>query len=344
MSAALPVTPAGWEAAARAALSPEAWAYYAGGAADEVTLEDNVAAWRRWALRSRVLVDVTEVDTATTLLGVPRPHPLLVAPTAFHRGLHAGAEPETLRGSARADAIFCLSTSATTTPAELAAAEPGAPRWFQLYLRGGLDGGVRMLAPLADLGYEAVVVTVDLPVLGVRDRERALPWDPEPAPSTIAASGEAPYVLDARGLETLVAASPVPLLVKGVLDARDARTAVETGAAGVVVSNHGGRQLDTVLATADVLPEVAAEVGRDVDVLVDGGVRRGTDVVAAMALGARGVLIGRPCLWGLAVGGADGVQAVLTQLLDEVRVALALLGVGHATDLSAAHVTRAPWR
>jgi 4-hydroxymandelate oxidase len=338
------VTPSGWEAAARAALSDPAWAYYAGGAAEEVTLADNVAGWRRWALRPRVLVDVTSIDPSTVLLGRRRPHPVLVAPTAYQVGAHPTGEVGMARGAAATGSIFCLSTSASTSPADVAAAVPDSSRWFQLYLRGGIEGGARQLAPLADLGYEAVVLTVDLPVIGVRDREREHPWAPDPALSTIAASGESIAALDPAGLEALVAASPVPLLVKGVMDARDARIAVEAGAAGVVVSNHGARQLDGVLATADVLPEIAAEVSREVDVLVDGGIRRGTDVVTALALGARAVLVGRPCLWGLAVAGADGVAAVLGQLLDEVRVALALLGVVHATDLSPAQLVRAPWR
>jgi 4-hydroxymandelate oxidase len=338
------VSPADWEAAARQRLEPPAWAYYAGGAGDEVTLADNVAGWRRWALRPRVLVDVSRVDPATTLLGRPRPHPVLVAPMAFQVGAHPSGEIGLARAAGAAGAAYCLSTSASTAPRDLAEAVPDVTRWFQLYIRGGIEGALRTLTEVGELGYEAVLLTVDFPVVGWRDRERTHPWDPDPALTTVAAGGAPLAALDWRDLETLVAGSPVPLLVKGVLDARDARLAVDCGAAGVVVSNHGGRQLDTVLATADVLQEIAAEVAGAVDVLVDGGVRRGTDVVVALALGARAVLVGRPCLWGLAVGGQDGARAVLEQLLAETEAALALLGVPRAADVGADHVARTAWR
>jgi 4-hydroxymandelate oxidase len=213
-----------------------------------------------------------------------------------------------------------------------------------LYVRDGLEGARRQIAEAVDAGCTALMLTVDLPVVGVRDRELRNPWAPDASVTTIAASGRRPLAsLTWHELETLVRLCPVPLLTKGVLDHRDARRAVEAGCAGVVVSNHGGRQLDRVLPTAQVLPEVVEEVGHEIDVLVDGGVRRGVDAVTALALGAKAVLIGRPLLWGFAVQGSPGAEHVLTLLLDQMRTTLALLGVAAAIDLSAEALTRAPW-
>lgn len=337
-----PLTLPAYAAAARAVLDDGAWAYYAGGAGDEGTLRANESAWAAWALRPRVLVDVSAVDLGVTVLGERWPHPLLVAPMAHQVGVHPSGEVGLAGAAAAAGATYCLSTSASTTPAALAAAVPEGRRWFQLYVRDGVEGARRQVAEAVDAGCSAVLLTVDLPVVGVRDRELRHPWAPSPAVSTIAASGQVPLAaLTWRDLEVLVRACSVPLLVKGVLDPRDARLAVDAGVSGVVVSNHGGRQLDRVLPTAVVLPEVVAEVGGEVDVLVDGGLRRGVDVVTALALGARAVLVGRPLLWGLAVDGQAGAQRVLRLLLDEVGTALALLGVPRAEDLTTDSVRRA---
>lgn len=340
----LPGTVAGFARAAREVLPEPAWAYYGGGAGDEVTLRDNEAAWRRIALKPRVLVDVTAVDTGVTVLGRDLPTPLVVAPMAYQAGAHPDGEAGLARAAAAVGATYCLSTSASTSVPDLAAAVPEARRWFQLYVRGGVEGARRQIEEAATHGYDAVLLTVDLPVLGIRDREREHPWAPDPGMTTIAAAGLPLAALTWRDLETLVAACPVPLLAKGVLDPRDARRAVEAGCAGVVVSNHGGRQLDTVLPTAAVLAEIVDEIGGEADILVDGGIRRGTDVVAALALGARAVLVGRPALWGLAVGGSAGAERVLRLLLAEVETALALLGVPRARDVTRDHVTPAPWR
>jgi isopentenyl diphosphate isomerase/L-lactate dehydrogenase-like FMN-dependent dehydrogenase len=330
----------------------------AGGACDELTLRENVAAWRRLALRPRVMVDVSHVDPATTLLGRERPHPILVAPTGYQRLAHPDGEPATARAAAAHQAIFCLSSLATATQEEVAEAAPDGPRWFQLYVfrdRGVSDELVRTAAAH---GYEALVLTVDLPVLGVRDRDVRSGYSIEDAvsvvPSLQAMGREgALRMLDVGELidptltwpdvERFAAAAGLPVLVKGVLTPEDARLALEHGAAGVIVSNHGGRQLDTVLSGADALPAVVDEVGGEVDVLVDGGVRRGTDVVKALALGARAVLVGRPVVWGLAVGGEDGVRAVLEALAAELRVALALMGVPRARELDRSAVQPAPW-
>lgn len=344
----LPATLAGFAAAARRVLPAPAWSYYGGGAGAEVTLRDNEAAWARWALRPRVLVDVSHIEPAVTLLGRPAGSPLVVAPMAYQVGASPDGEGGMARAAAAVGAGFCLSTSASTTPAALAAAAPSARWWFRLYVQGGVPGALRQVAEAVDAGCEAVLLTVDLPVLGIRDQEREHPWDPDPGGTTLAVAAAGAGIplaaLTWRDLEAIVAACPVPLLAKGVLDPRDARRAVEAGCAGVVVSNHGGRQLDTVLPTAVALPDVVAEVGGEVDVLVDGGLRRGTDVVVALALGATAVLVGRPALWGLAVGGEAGARRVLELLQDEFTTALALLGLPRAADLRREHVTAAPWR
>ena len=336
-----PLTIADYATAARGVLDDGAFAYYAGGAGDELTLRGNERAWADWALRPRVLVDVSAVDPGVTVLGERWAHPVAVAPMAHQVGVHPSGEAGLCAAAAATGATYCLSTSASTTPADLGRAVPHARRWFQLYVRDGVEGARRQVGEAVESGCTAVLLTVDLPVVGIRDRERRHPWAPSPAVSTIAASGQVPLAaLTWRDLEQLVRSCPVPLLVKGVMDPRDARLAVDAGVSGVVVSNHGGRQLDRVLPTATVLPEVVAEVGKEVDVLVDGGLRRGVDVVTALALGARAVLVGRPLLWGLAVDGQAGAERVLRLLLEEVETTLALLGVPRAQDLTSDAVRR----
>jgi 4-hydroxymandelate oxidase len=268
---------------------------------------------------------------------------------AFHRLVHPEAEPETARGAAAARTPFCLSTLATTSPADLAAAAPEAQRWFQLYVfkdRGVTSG---LVASAAENGYEALVLTVDLPVQGRRERDlRAAFRIDASVPSVGGRAGMSlPEMVEQfdpaltwDDLESLADESSLPVLVKGILTAEDARLALESGAAGVVVSNHGGRQLDTVAAGAHALPAVVDEVGGELDVLVDGGIRRGTDVLKAMALGARAVMVGRPAIWGLAAGGAEGVRHVLDILLAELDVALALAGTPVAAELDAASLER----
>jgi len=341
---ARPLTLTEYPEAAQALLSPAAWAYYSGGAGEETTLRANVTGWTAWALRPRVLVDVSEVDLGVTVLGQRLPHPLVTAPMAYLVGVHPDGEKGMARAAAATGATYTLSTSASASPQEVAAAAPEGRRWFQLYVRGGTEGAQRQIAEAVDAGCTAVLLTVDLPVVGVRDRELRDPWAAGTGVTTIAASGSPPPSgLTWHDLELLIRLCPVPLLVKGVLDRRDARRAVDAGCAGVVVSNHGGRQLDRALPTAQVLPEVVEEIGHQVDVLVDGGIRRGVDAVTALALGARAVLVGRPLLWGLAVEGSAGAESVLRLLLGEMTTALALLGLCSASDLSAEVLTRAPW-
>lgn len=342
----LPVTLADFEAAAAERLAPGPHDYYAGGAGDELTLRENAAAWRRIGVRPRVLVDVSRRDLRTTVLGREHPHPIFVAPTAFHRMAHPEGEEATARGAAAAEALYCLSSLATATPAGVARAAPEGRRWFQLYVfkdRGVSDA---LLEAAVEHGYEAIVVTADLPVLGVRERELRSGYAIDAADLIPEVHGGQALPLTDIGelidpsltwqdVERFASACGLPVLVKGVMTADDAVLAAEHGAAGVVVSNHGGRQLDTVRAGAEALPEVAEAAGDRLDVLVDGGVRRGTDVLKALALGARAVMVGRPVVWGLATGGADGVRAVLEILRGELDVALALAGVPRAADLDA---------
>jgi isopentenyl diphosphate isomerase/L-lactate dehydrogenase-like FMN-dependent dehydrogenase len=340
---------ADYERAATERLDPGAASYIFGGAGDEITLADNVAAWNRIALRPRMLAGAGTVDPSVRLLGVKRPHPLLIAPTAFQRITHADAEIATAQAAAATDTIMCLSTLGTTDPAALALEVPDAPRWFQLYVF--VDRGIsrELVASAVEHGYEALVVTVDRPVLGRRGRELTSKVRSSAVEGLAAAatpddlSGLIDPSLSWADIERFVAQSPLPVLLKGILTAEDARLALAHGVAGVIVSNHGGRQLDTVLSGADALPAIVDEVGDDLDVLVDGGIRRGTDVVKALALGARAVLIGRPVLWGLGLDGAEGARRVIELLLAELDNALALVGCPRATDLDQAMVTRAPW-
>ena len=351
------LSPDEWERAAQQALAPAAHAYIAGGATDEITLADNRAAWSRLALRPRALVGVGTRDASIELLGRRRPHPVLIAPTAYQRLAHPEGECDTARGAAVTDTIMCLSTLATSSPEDVAAAAPGAPRWFQLYVFSDRGVSREFVARAADSGFEALVVTVDLTLLGVRERELRQ-GEAHPAAADVASAAAAgvrgavtPASLQAlvdpdlrwSDIERFVAESPLPVLVKGIVRPDDARRAAEHGVAGVIVSNHGGRQLDTVLAGADALPAIADEVGGEIDVLVDGGIRRGTDIVKALALGARAVCVGRPIVYGLAVGGAAGVQRVIELLLGEFDNALGLSGCPVATALDRSFVTRAPW-
>jgi isopentenyl diphosphate isomerase/L-lactate dehydrogenase-like FMN-dependent dehydrogenase len=345
-----------YERAAEERLEPGAFGYFAGGAADEWTMRENVAAFNRWVLRPRMLVDVSATTTATVVLGTDVSMPLLVAPTAFQRMAHPEGEVATARGAAAAGTVMCLSTIASATIEEVAATAPDAPRWFQLYW--GPDRAVvsDLVARAEAAGFRAIVLTVDLPVLGRRERDLRTGFEIPPevpvpvfsalAESTGAISPAAIHwsvdnSLTWKDLEWLRSATSLPLLVKGVLTAEDATLAVEAGAQAVVVSNHGGRQLDGVAASLDALPEVVDAVGGRAEVLVDGGIRRGTDVVKALALGARAALAGRAPLYGLAVDGADGVERVLGLLRAEIELALALCGCASPADVTRAHVARA---
>lgn len=348
---------ADFERAAEGKLEPGVAGYFFGGACDEATLGENVSAWRNWRLRPRMLAGHGEWNTEVEVLGAPVSMPVLVAPVAYQRLVDPEGESAMARAAVAAGTVMCLSTLATAHPGEVAEAAPGGRRWFQLYCFRD-EGVTRALVEEAvESGYEAIVVTVDAPRGGRRERDLRTGFKiPEAlgVPSVQAALGSERAVtieetfalmdpaLGWADLERLASASDVPMLVKGVLTAEDAALAVEHGAAGVVVSNHGGRQLDCVSATADALPEVVEAVGDRAPVLVDGGIRRGTDVAIALALGADAVLVGRPALWGLASHGEAGAQRVLELLRAELELALALCGCATPVELTRAHVRRAP--
>lgn len=337
--------------AARERLEPGAYGYIAGGAGDERTLRANAAAFGRWELRPRVLVDVGSVSTAVTVLGTELALPLLVAPTAFQRLCAPDGELAMARAAAAAGTAMILSTLSSVTPAELAAAAPGGTRWFQLYWARDRGFTQELVQGAAEAGFGALMLTVDLPVAGPRERDLragfALPED-LPLPNIPLALQREDFhaalgavvddTLTWRDLEWLRSVCPLPLVLKGILTSEDAVLAAEHGADAVVVSNHGGRQLDGVPAALDALPEVVETVGERVEVLVDGGVRRGTDVLKALALGARAVLTGRAVLWGLAAAGEDGAARVLELLRREVETGLKLLGCTSPAEVSRAHV------
>jgi isopentenyl diphosphate isomerase/L-lactate dehydrogenase-like FMN-dependent dehydrogenase len=331
--------------------------YFAGGAGDEVTLRENVAAWGHWRLRPRVLTDVRAVSTSAEVLGKPVAAPVLVAPVAYQRMAHTEAERGMAAGAAAAGTVMCLSTLSTTRPAEVAAAAPGGRHWFQLY--AFKDAGVTraLMDEAIDAGFEAILVTADAPPGGNRERDRrnrfTLPRELGTPSLTAATGGERALTIEQTfalmnhaltwaDVEDLASECSIPVFVKGLLTAEDAELALAHGAAGVVVSNHGGRQLDRSLATADALPEVAEAVEGRATLLVDGGVRRGIDVATALALGADAVLVGRPALWGLAAGGREGVAAVLGLLRAELELTLGLCGCTAPADLGRSHVRRAP--
>jgi isopentenyl diphosphate isomerase/L-lactate dehydrogenase-like FMN-dependent dehydrogenase len=343
-----------FERAAAEKLDAGVAGYFFGGAGDEVTLAENVAAWGQWRLRPRVMAGHAEWTTRAEVLGAEVSMPILVAPVAYQRLVDPEGEAAMARAAAAAGTVMCLSTLATARPAEVAAAAEGR-HWFQLYCFR--DQGVTraLMDEAVDSGFEAIVVTVDAPRGGRRERDLRTGFKiPEGlgVPSVQAALGsdravtiEETFALMDPGLswtdlEKIASECDVPVIVKGVLRGEDAALAVEHGAAGVVVSNHGGRQLDRSVSTAEALPEVVDAVQGRCLVLVDGGLRRGTDVAIALALGADAVLVGRPALWGLAAGGAQGAQRVLELLRAELELTLALCGCASPGGLSASHLTR----
>lgn len=337
-----------FERLAEEALEPGAFGYFAGGAGDELTLQENLEAFRRRHLRPRALRDVGDTSTKIELFGAPLSMPLLVAPVAYQRVAHPDGEVATAAAAAKAGTVFCLSTLGSARPDEIT----GGRRWFQLYVFR--DRGVtrELLAEAVDAGFEAIVLTVDAPRSGRRERDHRTGFTlPEGIAPGVARAGTsesfAPHDAVAlfaqdvswRDVEGLTAESGLPVLVKGILTAEDALLACESGGAGVVVSNHGGRQLDGVQASLDALPEVVEAVAGRVPVLVDGGIRRGTDVLKALALGADATLAGRPFVYGLATNGERGVARVLELLRDEIELSLALLGCRSPAEVSRAHVS-----
>jgi 4-hydroxymandelate oxidase len=332
-----------FEPLARSCLSAMAWEYISGGAGDEVTLRWNRESYDRLRLRPRILTDVSKLDTRVTLFGRELQFPILLAPTAYHRMIHPEGELATVKGAGAAGAVMIVSTMATTSVEEIAAAAK-QPLWFQLYVQPDRAFTRDLVQRAEAAGCQALVVTVDTPVVGLRNREMRIRFTLPPGidrpnlkglktsstshlpPENEIYSAVLDPKLTWKDIDWLRSFSRVPVLLKGVLNPEDADRAVQAGVAGIIVSNHGSRNLDTLPATIDALPEVVAKVNRRVPVLVDGGIRRGTDVLKALALGANAVLIGRPYLFGLATGGADGVARVVSILRREFEMAMALTG------------------
>ncbi|MGH2467538.1 MAG: alpha-hydroxy acid oxidase [Candidatus Limnocylindrales bacterium] len=333
----------GFEPLAREILTPAAYAYYAGGAFDERTLRENEAAFGRRVLRPRVLVDVSTIDLATTLLGVPVAAPIGLAPAAL-QGL-ADPEGEVLaaRAAGKAHCVYCLSTFSSRSLETVAAVGRGT-RWFQLYVQRDRAKTRRLVDRAVAAGYRALVVTVDLAVPGYRDRELRHPLEGAVTGSVGPLEGGAEFLeaigaevdpsLDWDGLAWIHSLTELPIVLKGILTGEDAARAVDAGVAAIVVSNHGGRQLDRAPATIDALEEVVGAVAGRAEVYLDGGVRRGTDVATALALGARACFVGRPYLFALAAAGEAGVARCLEILSAELRVAMALLGAPTVSALT----------
>ena len=341
-----------FEGAAAGRLHPVGRAYIDGGSFDERTMRDNLAIWDRYRLRPRMLTDVSRVDTTTTILGRPMALPVGVAPAALQGLAHEDGELATARAATAAGVINVLSTMSSHSIEAVAEAAPGGRRWFQLYVQPDRALSRELVQRSADAGYEALCVTIDLPVLGYRDEVVRHRFDPGPgAYANLVRRGawdhgnELEGVLDTRhvrltwdSLAEIRSWAPVPLVLKGILTAEDARLAVEHGADAVWVSNHGGRQLDRVAAGVDVLEEVVDAVAGRAEVYLDGGIRRGPDVLIAMALGARAVFTARPFLWGLACAGEAGVARVFEILREEIERSLALVGVASPSALTREHV------
>ena len=349
-----------YEAAAKRVLPRMAYDYFRSGADEERTLKANRRAFRKYEIWYRVLVDVTERDTSTSVLGVPLKAPIIVAPTAYQKLAHPEGEVAAARGAFEAGTIFTLSTLATSTIEEVAAASAG-PKWFQLYVHKDRGLTKSLIERAEAAGFLAIVLTVDAPMLGRRLRDErnafALPEglsmvnlaemaddvsraQEGSALSSYAASRHDPS-LSWSDIDWIRSNSTLPLLVKGIVRADDAGRAADSGVDGVVISNHGGRQVDGAPATIDALPAAVDAIGGRCDVLMDGGVRWGSDVFKAIGLGAKAVLVGRPVVWGLAVDGAAGVSAVLDLLREELANVMALAGCPNLAAIDRDVVRRA---
>jgi 4-hydroxymandelate oxidase len=335
-----------YEQEAQTKLPESFFGYYAGGAADEITLRENRTVFNRIKLRPRVLTDVSQRTLDTTILGHITAMPLIIAPAAMAKLAHPDGELAIAQAAKSANVIQCLSCLSNASLEEVATV--GAANWFQLYVYKDRTITQRLVDRATSAAYKAIVLTVDAPVMGVR--ENILRTGLQlPIGLTLRNFDEfhnteaamiLPYInsqfdpsLTWHDLKWLISITPLPVLVKGILRGDDAKRAVDCGAAGIIVSNHGGRQLDTALASIDALPQVVAAVSKQTPVFVDGGIRRGTDIVKSLALGARAVLIGQPSVWGLAVAGQEGVKQILAIVQRELDTAMALCGCSSVEDI-----------
>lgn len=304
-----------------------AYEYVASGAADEFTVRWNRQAFDNLKINPTILTDVSQIDTQVSLFGQELPYPILIAPTAYHKIMHPEGELATARGAGAAEAVYVVS-SFTTTPLEEIAKIATQPLWLQLYVRDDRSFTKDLIQKAEHEGYRALCVTVDTPVAGVRNRQQRVNFS---LPEDV----HTPHMADAfaltksltwKDIEWIKSFAKIPVLLKGILNPSDAEKAIDAGVSGIIVSNHGGRNLDTVPATIEALPRIAEKVNKRVPLLMDGGIRRGTDVLKALALGANAVLVGKPVCYGLACGGADGVTKVLEILRNELELTMALTG------------------
>ncbi|MGE3536018.1 MAG: alpha-hydroxy acid oxidase [Candidatus Tectimicrobiota bacterium] len=331
-----------YEALAKARLQPTEYDFIAGGATDEITLRRTRAAFDAIMLRPRMLVDIGQIDMSTTVLGQRIPFPVLVDPAGGHGRAHPEAELATARAAGAVGTVMVLSSGSTYTLEEVAGAATG-PIWFQQYMYRDRELSMRMAHRAQEAGYSALCVTLDSTVRAKRERNIRNDYSSPTSPNYTglelpeyawSVSSDAPRGVNGlisrtatwSEVEWLAAHTPLPVLVKGIMTAEDARLCADHGVKALIVSNHGARQLDTTFASIEVLPEVVEAVDGRVEVYLDGGIRRGTDVLKAVALGARAVLIGRPLFWGLAVNGEAGVRAVLEMLRDELEMAMGMCG------------------
>jgi len=356
----IPVSVAELESAAREAMEPRAAAYVYAGAGTEDTMRANREAFRRWRIAPRMLRDVSERDLTTTVCGTEMPAPVLLAPIGVHKIVHDDGEPATARAAASLGLPLVVSSAAAFTLEEIAEASGDAPRWFQLYWANDDEIARSMVERAERAGYEAIVLTVDTFIPGWKPLDLQSAWLPflegvgvanyfedpvfrsrlekPPEEDLGAATGQflgiqANPSLTWERLDWLRSITSLPILVKGILRVDDARRAAERGIDGIVVSNHGGRQVDGAVASLDALPAIVDEVGDRMTVLFDSGIRSGSDIFKALALGAHAVLVGRPYLWGLALGGQEGVETVLKMLLAELDLTLALSGYTTPAEL-----------
>jgi isopentenyl diphosphate isomerase/L-lactate dehydrogenase-like FMN-dependent dehydrogenase len=337
-----------YEARGQPLLPPALWDYIAAGAADELTVAENRRAFDRVTIRPRMLVDVSQIDTATTVLGAPIAAPIMIAPSGRHGAILPEGECATVAAAGRAGVAMVVSGLSNRPIEEVAAAASG-PLWLQFYLFPERERSLALVRRAEAAGCRAIVLTVDSPRFGFKDRsvrsEDDFDW-PENGnlaglpPATLPWSRGAPATW--ADVDWLRGVTALPIVLKGILTAEDAAIAVARGVEGIVVSNHGGRQLDSVTASLDALPEVVAAGDGRCEIYLDGGVRRGTDVLKALALGARAVLIGRPILWGLAVAGAAGAADVLEILRRELEFAMALSGRPTITSIDPTVIGRSP--